>query len=835
MFFRNKNSYPHRNINVKAFEDTKTGTWLYFNNGDSGESHMGAIGVMQPISGIDEALMEKIKTALSVDFPAGTVVQITQFSNVDTENTIAEYQRGKLGHGKIYEELASAHADYFRTGKNVPLVRSTQNLLNKRRVFFGIKVPVRSFRLRESEKQELMELIDQTFDALAAAQLYFRRLNEEEYRQYVRSVYNPFESEFDSVDAHNDTVPLNEQILPITSSVRFGTPRMDTISFNDDSHFARVLSVDKYPKLASPFIMNDMVGHPRGMIGQINGPFYVALTLIYKDQQKAKQHIAVRKQQIDSQYSPSIVKLMPTIYDQKEGVDILSDEINRNGGVAVDVNLSIVVYGRTKRELDRISTGLTTYYPTLGGFGRKFRIQPDKRILQPVFEQALPLNGSEQGYQGLYRMHAMGVKHAVCFMPLYGDYKFAPSPHGTLVLTRRGEPAIIDFFQSNTNYNGIVFAEPGAGKSVAVQILALDQLASGARVWVVDDGKSLEKTAKVTGAQYITFRPDSPICLNPFSSIGEGELKEEMNLLKTLFAKMAAPNDNLSDKELPVLEIAIQQTFETMGNSATVADVRDFLVQQDDQLAQDLGRQLYPFASGQFSQWFNGEANINFHADFIVMEMGELKTLPHLKDVIALLLFANINRGMKALNDGRRKVLIIEEAKQWLHDPIMSKGIEEVYARARKDHGSAICVTQSVMDIAESPSGSSILANTAWKLILKQNSESIQKAIDAKVLGLNDYAARELMSVHTHPGHYAEFMFIQDKTYGLYRLVLSEFFNVMVSTKGDERTEVSRLMENGMDAVDAIKHFIRSRAARGAGFEAVDHTQDEEDHAEALA
>lgn len=124
-----------------------------------------------------------------------------------------------------------------------------------------------------------------------------------------------------------------------------------------------------------------------------------------------------------------------------------------------------------------------------------------------MFEQGLPLNGTAKGYGGsLYRLHAMGVRHALCFAPLYGDHKFPVSGNGTLVLTRRGEPALINFFESTGNYNGAVFAAPGSGKSVAIQQMILDLLASGARVWAIDDGKSLEKTADYCGAQYMVFR-----------------------------------------------------------------------------------------------------------------------------------------------------------------------------------------------------------------------------------------------------------------------------------------------------------------------------------------
>lgn len=821
MFYRRKDSLPHKNITVKSVEVTESGSLFYFENSSSKERHIGAIGVTTPITGTEQELLEKLKTVLSVDFPAGTIVQISQLATLDCEDTIATYELGKLDHGDTLKTLAKAHAEFYRNGSHTPLVPSSGNLLHKRRVYFGIKIPVKSHRLPPDRYKEVVELIDRTFDGFDTAQITFRRLDEEEYRALIRSVYNPYLPQTDLVDERKDHLPLNEQILPITASVNFNQGNKDTISFNDGEYFAQVLSVDKFPRFASPYIMNDVVGHPSGAVGQMTGPFFVSMNLIYLDQQKGVQRLAVRKQQIDTQYSESIVKFVPSILDQKTGVDILSDEINRNGGMMVDVNLSIVVYGRTERELNKVSTALVTYYPTLGGYGRKFRIQPDKRILRPVFEQALPLNGTQIGYKGLYRTHAMGVRHALCFVPLYGDFKFRETGQGSLFLTRRGEPAMIDIYDSDTNYNGAMFAESGAGKSVAAQNLIWDQLAAGARVWVIDDGRSMEKFADVVGAQYIAFNPDNPICLNPFTTIPEGGLQEEMTLLKTLFAKMAAPNDGLSDKEMPILENAIQQTFETMGNSTTVGDVADFLAQQENEVAQGLSVQLYSFARGSFSQWFNGDATINFESNFIVLEMGELKNLPHLKDVIALMLFSNINRGMKTLGDNRRKVLMIEEAKQWLQDPIMSKGIEEVYARARKDNGSAICVTQSLLDIVNSPSGSSILANTAWMFILKQKAESIKQAVSAEALSLSPYAQNELASVHTAKGKYSEFMFVKDRVYGIYRLVLSPFARVMTSSSGAERTEIKRMMDAGMSATDAINAFMAAQARSTSADEAV--------------
>lgn len=821
MFHRTSRNDPTRNLGIKAFEEAEAGHLFFFNNEDSRETHVGAMGYVEPVVGTDSSFLNSLQAVLSGPFPAGTLVQWAQLGNQDVGDIINEYELSKARAKPVYRALAKAHADLFRSGRDKALIPLVGTRMHRRRVYFGIKIPIKGMSFAGDEAKEVTSLIDKVFLGLEAAQLHFRRLNQDQYRELVASVHNPFAAMKDLVADLDETRTLDQQILPIGTSIKYGLDRKqaDIISFNDGEYFARVLSVNNFPRMASPWIMNDVVGHPGGTQGQISGPFYVTMTMLYVDPSKGKRRVAIRKQQIDSQYSEAIVKFVPRILDEKRGVDVLSDEIERRGGVMVDVNLTMVVYARTESELDKTTATLLTYYPTLGGEGRKFQVKADKRVLQAVFEQGLPLNGTAKGYGGsLYRLHAMGVRHALCFAPLYGDHKFPVSGEGSLVLTRRGEPALINIFESTGNYNGCVFAAPGSGKTVAIQQMILDLLASGARVWAIDDGKSLEKTADYCGAQYLVFRPNEGICLNPFTRIPRGGLDEEMALLKTLIAKMAAPNDGLSDEVMAHLEPAIQQVFQTHGNRTTITDLAAFLANLDNAEAKQLALQLFPFTrNGQYGAWFNGEANVDFNADFIILEMGELKPMPHLRDVIALQTFALINRGMTALGDSRAKVMLVEEAKQWLLDPIMSQGIDNAFARARKDNGSAILVTQSLMDVKNSPHGSSILANTAWKLILKQNPEAIEEAVKEGVLKLSAYEKRVLESVHTIPGHYSEFMFFNSEGHhGVYRLVLSPFVKIMLSSRDEERYEVRRLMASGLSAAEAITRFMRDRGIDGA-------------------
>jgi len=783
---------------------------LFLFNNSLGETHYGAMGVTRPVVGVDGPFLDKMVSALSKNFPAGTVLQFVHFASADVDEIIETYRNGKLDASPILRDLACMQADHIRAGCEEPLIKASGVLARRSRVFFGIKVPVSGTEIPPEELQEVLGLIESAFDGINAGQVGLERINEKQYRAFVAAAHDPWVREASAVPPWNKEQTLDEQILPIATAINYRHSRkLDTIEFNDGTHYAKVLSVNFLPDRAGPWIMNDFIGEPSGIHNQITDPFYLSLTLVYPSQEKAKAAMMFASTAVNNQSTPTIMKMIPEVGRRKRRIDVMVKET----GQIVDATLTLVVYSKNETRLERLANTLVAYYSTLGGYGEKFDVRVDKRIIRTAFEQALPLNGTAAGLAKTYRVKSMRVKHAVRFLPIFGDYVQPLNGSGSLVLTRRGEPVTLDTFISNTNYNGAIYGESGSGKSQRAQEWLLDLLASGGRAWAVDDGRSLEKLCLTVGGQLINFSKNSGICVNPFTTIRDGELMEEMSLLTILLTRMAAPNDGLGDDKIPYLQTAIKQTYETYGSSASVREVAEFLNAQEDEAARLIGKQLFPFAFGQYAKWFVGPANVNLSADLVVLEVSDLKEIPHLKDVVVLQLFTAITREMRKVGKSVRKGVLVEEAKQHLLDPTMAKGIEELTARARKDEGAAVIVSQSILDVLLSPAGISIMNNLAWHMILEQKAESIELALEHKALNLDPYGANLLKSVHTRKGQFAEFMYKRSDGYGVYRSVSSEFMKVMFSTSGAERSEVLGAIEAGVPAARAIHEFIARRKA----------------------
>ncbi|WP_163468428.1 helicase HerA domain-containing protein, partial [Klebsiella michiganensis] len=71
---------------------------------------------------------------------------------------------------------------------------------------------------------------------------------------------------------------------------------------------------------------------------------------------------------------------------------------------------------------------------------------------------------------------------------------------------RRGQPFFWSPFENAAgNHNVAVFGKSGSGKSVALQELCGSLCGAGARVVVIDDGRSFEHSAKLQGGAFVEF------------------------------------------------------------------------------------------------------------------------------------------------------------------------------------------------------------------------------------------------------------------------------------------------------------------------------------------
>ena len=789
---------PWRYITARAYDADAR---VFFMASELGEYHLGALWVGSPLLGADAGTVEKLRSALSTPLPAGSYIQIALFSDPDIEWATDAYLSNKNGtNNPVLKEYSQRRAAFILSGKDDPLIKQSGVLLNNQRLIVTVKIPCDSPQSDE-ELAGASEIADKVQESLKAAGINMLRQDHEGYLLLMRNITHLY----DKKDAeYDEDRPLREQIYFPGDNVDVNKT---SLTFHDQYH-AKFMSVKHYPKKASLSIMNYMIGDPGGLVNQLPDPFMLAMTIRYPDQTKKSAEVNRKAMWIKHQVFGPTAHMIPSLKYKNDGFTTLVNEMEGNGAVLCEFNLTLALFSKDIKKLNRLTAGLQTYFAAIA-----IEMREDKRILRALWNLMLPLNTTDNGIKGLFRFQSKAVSQAVQFLPVIGEWQGTGKSATSIMISPRGQPVLFGLYDSPTNYNFNLIAESGAGKSFATQSFIADFLAEDARVWVIDKGYSYKKLCAAVGGEYIQFSDDSGLCLNPFTHITV--IDDEMDLLKAMLSKMAAPKEGLDDFQMSILEQAIKGVWTHFGNQSSITAVADWCLSQKDQRTQDIGSQLFSFTRhGSYGHWFEGDNSLQFHNRLVVLELEELSARQHLQQVVLLQLISKVNQEMylaQLSEKGRKKLLIVDEAKDLIDDPVMSKALESAGSRVRKYEGALGIVTQSIANLYRSPSGRVIAENSAFNIVMMQKSESIDAAIAEKHFKIDAYGEWRLRALHTIPGRYAEMMIKRGDDYGVVRLATDRFSQVLFSSKGAERNEILDAIDRGEDVVRAIDKFIEER------------------------
>jgi conjugal transfer ATP-binding protein TraC len=175
------------------------------------------------------------------------------------------------------------------------------------------------------------------------------------------------------------------------------------------------------------------------------------------------------------------------------------------------------------------------------------------------------------------RINTKTADNAVMTSPLIAEWKGTQTPVMTL-FGRRGQIIGFDLFDNTGgNFNFAVAALSGSGKSVFVNEMTYRYLGAGAKVWIIDVGRSYKNLCELLDGEFIEFSDErqNTICLNPFSMIID--ISADMEMILPLIAQMASPREPLDNYGYTALGSAIKRVWDAKGRAATITDIYELL------------------------------------------------------------------------------------------------------------------------------------------------------------------------------------------------------------------------------------------------------------------
>lgn len=792
--------------------------------------------VCDPIPGGGDELNTQVQSFINLDFPEHTTISFMLYRSPDLDSQLDQVLTLRNGfYDQLLTPLLYQRINFLREHSKKPLVTNYKGqsydcgLIVDIKLFITIKIPVRNgLAPTDNEKLEITELQRRAYASLADTGFCPREMNASMYLRVMGTLINwqPCRSWEKSVIKPDPTIPLCDQFFDPDSDLDDSDETRSFIGLcqrydnknkkkgeDDFQCYAQVMSPRTYPAMMyfgnAIMYAGDFTG--RGRSANIAGNYCVVSTIHVINHTKTFDNFKKKRSLTGkASFSSVLLRARPEMATAIKDYDEIYNAVE-NGGKLLQMTFSVIIFAKTKQAMIDMSQAMQQYFATMN-----FKLMVDRYVQREMFTNCLPFSVDRKFMFGMEarRYNTFTTNIATTLLPLMSEWKGTGRGHVSLI-SRTGQLMTLSLQDSNTNNNALIAAESGSGKSFFTNELMSMYMSAGARVWIIDIGRSYLKLCNTLHGEFISFQQDHLPCLNPFRMINN--IEDEHDFIIAILEAMISPREKLTSQQESVLTQIFDSLWTQKGREATIDDIRDGLNEyaktNNDMRIRDMATQIYPFTTkGSYGQVFNGDDPITFNNRFTVLELEELNGMPQLRQVVLLQLIFQIQQAIfLSRKSGQKKLVMIDEAWDLLKEGHTAKFMEAAYRKFRKYDASAIIATQSVADLynaADNQIGQAIAANSAFNFLLGQKEQTVEQVKEKKQLTLSDAGFEQLKTVRTVKGVYSEIFLQSNAGTGIGRLIVSDFEKLMFSTDPTDIARINYYVQMGATYSDAINQIL---------------------------
>ncbi len=287
------------------------------------------------------------------------------------------------------------------------------------------------------------------------------------------------------------------------------------------------------------------------------------------------------------------------------------------------------------------------------------------------------------------------------------------------------------------NYNAVILAKSGAGKSYLAKLEALRSLYRGIDVLVVDPDGEYRRMAEAAGGAYLALGAPG-VRLNPLDLAEEPDALTHRALFLHALVEVLA-GQALPGEERAVLDRAVVAVYQQAGITADprthrrpaplLRDLAGILEHDEDAAAQRLAARLAPYVSGSWRGLFDGPTTTRPEGHLVVFGLRELPE--EFAAVGTMLALDAVWRQVADPRRRRRRLVLADEAWRLMRDPAGARFLWRLAKSARKHWCGLTVVTQDVGDLLGSELGKAVVANAATQILLGQAPQAVAALADA--------------------------------------------------------------------------------------------------------
>jgi conjugal transfer ATP-binding protein TraC len=822
--FRRERLAPHF-----VYESYDESTGLFFNRASVGFVLLGS-----PLVGASLQAQSEIAEFLKDEenLPCGSSIQVLMIGSDQIDHFLDNWLKFRTE--DIFKTLAEKRVEFFKKKAKEGLVKDVVILIS-------VTIPDVKAGIEDMERRR--DILKSTFRSIG---LYTENVNDAGLIKYLRVIFG-----WKDKEEHPEINPydlLSEQILRADFAVE---EQSDKVFLGEEEAFISLEAVRR-PKDWRLSLMDLFIGDELRKGDYIKSNYLIHLGVQILPNQAMEKATAVTKREIlGKNLAGGLDKFFPDLAYEERDMDAAVVDL-QSGGRMVSMHQNVILIS-TASKIKEVAFNYASMMRRVG-----WHFIPCNNDHMAIMLGSLPMSMVEGG-GGLFKNKVRGVGVALrdlgrglktvssetkALMPIVGEWKGDLTSPGMLLTGRRGQimyfssfgSALINHIQSQEydaaeNFNIIAAGVSGSGKSVLLQDLMWSILGIGGKVFVLDYGRSFKNSCLIIklykiNAQYIEFDIAKPISINPFSEIPEGDDPKSaearadfLGSFPLVLASMAAPQYGTSDLQRAMLQKALIEIWKAKGARSEISDIASWLLARDELYAKELGNMLFPFTrDGQYGKFFAGKAELSLNGRIVVIETDNLRNVPELMTVVIQMMMVHINHTMAKSDRSIPSLIIIDEMAKTLKSKKAGEFVDESSRIVRKYKTAIIVATQHLTDFFPREGGSceKIFAGAAFKIILKQNADSLKAMRSIPQLSHfvdTDWKLNLMQSIHSVKHQYSEAAIFAPNVNGVVaRLMIDPFNLLLYSTDANEYQEIENLTKRGMNLVEAIEDILKRRA-----------------------
>jgi len=764
---------------------------------------LGMIWECRPLNFAPQSAYTTLEGLFRAGFPEGSVFQFILHADPHVTPVLERHLKTKTRQNPLLNRIGENFTAFLHEGR-LGLEQMSEIPLRQFRLFFAAKAPAGARDFRPREAALMLE------ENLFGARLYPRPLKPVELVGWLRRLLN--DEPGANTDSYDERLPIRKQVILAETAIA-----KEFAQLRVGSQRLRCLTPKTFPTWVDALRTHRSFGGIEGVISdaeQITTPFLYCLNILLENQAKSLHtkcnFTLLQKDQKPNSFSMGLNR-------QKEEFFWATDELEKQK-LFLRVVPAFWVIGRDEEQAACALTRARRLWE-----GQGYVMQEERGILPVLFVASLPfgLYHSGNNLAVIARDHIAQTEAISLISPIQGDFSGSGSPV-LLFAGRKGQICGLDLFDAQANnHNALVSAGSGGGKSFFVNYLVGNYYATGAKIRIIDIGRSYQKATKMYGARFLAFSGADMPCLNPFTNVVDEV--NDIPVIAPIIAQMAFSGTATrpSEIEMTLIKNAVRWAYEQQGPQAEINTVHAYLSEarlhgkeqgEIREAAERLAFNLAAFTSaGPYGRFFNGPSTFDISSDeFVVLELEELAGISELFRVVTLQVVNDVTKDLYLSDRTTPRFVIFDEAWRFLREASgIAQVIEEGYRRARKYGGSFTIITQSALDITRfGDAGEVIWANSAFRFFLE--SDDIAKAAERRLIDYDPFTLDLLKGVKSKKPRYTEIFMDTPCGVGVGRLVVDPFSYYAYTTTASEVAAIEALVTRGASYEEAIARMVES-------------------------